>query len=158
MIKSREPNGKASVIFTLPGAVGARQVAICGDWNDWSPDADVMHVVEDGFSLDVVLDVGRTYRFRYLIDGERWENDWNADSYLPNTFGSEDSVVDLTRPVEADSPSPPEAGLHAAGEASGEPAGEPRVDAKGTTAGPVARFAAAVVRICVPPSTTKPKT
>jgi hypothetical protein len=28
-----------------------------------------------------------------LLDGERWENDWAADGYAPNNFGTEDSVV-----------------------------------------------------------------
>ena len=39
---------------------------------------------------------GRAYRFRYLLDGHRWENDWAADAYKPNDFGADDSVVDLT--------------------------------------------------------------
>ena len=106
MIKSREPNGKASVIFTLPAAVGARQAAVCGEWNDWSPDADVMDVGEDGFSLTIELEVGRPYRFRYLLDGQRWENDWHADFYVPNGYGGDDSVVDL-RMVDARRRPPP---------------------------------------------------
>jgi hypothetical protein len=39
------------------------------------------------------LEAGQQYRFRYLVDGERWENDWAADAYLPNAYGGEDSVV-----------------------------------------------------------------
>jgi hypothetical protein len=27
------------------------------------------------------------------VDGERWENDWAADAYAPNAFGTEDSVA-----------------------------------------------------------------
>ena len=34
--------------------------------------------------------------YRYLVDGERWENDWAADTYAPNDYGGDDSVVDLT--------------------------------------------------------------
>jgi hypothetical protein len=49
---------------------------------------------KDGrFSTTISLEAGQTYRFRYLVDGERWENDWGADGYVPNTFGSEDSIV-----------------------------------------------------------------
>jgi len=96
MIKSRGRNGRASVTFTLAGAVGASQAAICGDWNNWSPDRDVMEPAEDGFAYTVELEVGRTYRFRYLLDGHRWENDWAADSYVPNDHGGDDSLVDLT--------------------------------------------------------------
>jgi hypothetical protein len=39
------------------------------------------------------LQSGKEYRFRYLLDGTLWENDWDADSYVPNGFDGEDSVV-----------------------------------------------------------------
>ena len=28
-----------------------------------------------------------------VVDGQRWENDWNADKYVPNSHGSDDTVV-----------------------------------------------------------------
>jgi hypothetical protein len=75
---------------------------VCGEWNDWSADTDVMHRdAEGGFSLTVGLDAGRAYRFRYLLDGHRWDNDWAADAYVRNDFGGDDSVVDLTALAEA---------------------------------------------------------
>jgi len=37
--------------------------------------------------------MGREYAFRYRVDGERWENDPGADKYVPNPFGSDNSVV-----------------------------------------------------------------
>ena len=53
-----------------------------------------MKKLKDGsFSATASLESGGTYRFRYLVDGERWENDWEADEYLPNDFGSDDSIV-----------------------------------------------------------------
>ena len=39
------------------------------------------------------LETGREYQFRYLIGNDTWENDWEADAYTPNEFGTEDSVV-----------------------------------------------------------------
>jgi hypothetical protein len=54
-----------------------------------------------GFSLTVDLGTGRAYRFRYLLDGQRWDNDWAADAYVRNGFGGDDSVVDLTALAEA---------------------------------------------------------
>jgi hypothetical protein len=51
--------------------------------------------------VTVVLDAGRTYRFRYMLDGQRWDNDWAADAYVGNNFGGDDSVVDLTALAEA---------------------------------------------------------
>ena len=49
-----------------------------------------------GFCAVVELERGRSYRFRYHLDGERWENDWAADGYVGNEYGGDDSVVDLT--------------------------------------------------------------
>jgi hypothetical protein len=51
--------------------------------------------------VTVDLEAGRAYRFRYLLDGERWDNDWAADAYIPNSFGGDDSVVDLAALAEA---------------------------------------------------------
>jgi 1,4-alpha-glucan branching enzyme len=102
MIKSRGAKGSASVTFTLDPGVGAQTAAVCGEWNDWSADADVMRRDAEGrFSVTVDLEAGRAYRFRYLLDGQRWDNDWAADAYLPNAFGGDDSVVDLTALAEA---------------------------------------------------------
>ena len=102
MIKSSGPRGRVSVTFTIDPGVGAQSAAVCGEWNDWSAGADVMRRdAEGGFSTTVDLEAGRAYRFRYLLDGERWDNDWAADAYLPNGFGGDDSVVDLTTLAEA---------------------------------------------------------
>ena len=102
MIKSRGTRGKARVTFTVDPEVGAQAAAVCGDWNGWSPDAGVMQRdAEGGFSVTVDLDPGRAYRFRYLLDGQRWDNDWAADAYVRNDFGGDDSVVDLTALAEA---------------------------------------------------------
>jgi len=49
-----------------------------------------------GFCAVVELERGRSYRFRYHLDGQRWENDWAADGYVGNEYGGDDSVVDLT--------------------------------------------------------------
>jgi len=105
VIKSRAANDKASVTLTLDPRVSAQTAAVCGEWNGWSADIGVMRRDAEGrFSLTVDLDAGRTYRFRYLLDGERWDNDWAADAYVPNGFGGDDSVVDLTRLAEAVQP------------------------------------------------------
>jgi hypothetical protein len=100
MIKTTGLHGMTSVTFVLDLAVGAGEAAVCGEWNDWSPDRDVMERTEHGFRRTVELKPGRTYRFRYLLDGCRWENDWAADGYVPNDHGSDDSLVDLVASAE----------------------------------------------------------
>ena len=93
--KSYSKTGRiCRVTFKLPAEVGANTVALCGDFNEWNESSHPMKKLKDGsFSATASLESGGTYRFRYLVDGERWENDWEADEYLPNDFGSDDSVV-----------------------------------------------------------------
>lgn len=84
------------VTFCLPGeaATGAECVTIVGDFNDWNLNAHPMEKLETGdFTLTMLLPIGRDYRFRYLIDNTKWENDWAADRYEPNMHAEEDSVV-----------------------------------------------------------------
>jgi hypothetical protein len=82
------------VIFTLSAAVQAESVARCGDFNDWSADATPLELGSDGYwRVAVALQPGHSYRYRYLINGERWENARDADAYVPNPYGGTDSVV-----------------------------------------------------------------
>jgi 1,4-alpha-glucan branching enzyme len=95
MKKSYTKTGRSCrVTFKLPAQVDANTAALCGEFNDWDATKHPMKRRKDGsFSLTVSLKPGHEYRFRYLVDGERWENDWEADEYVPNEFGTEDSVV-----------------------------------------------------------------
>jgi 1,4-alpha-glucan branching enzyme len=91
-------SGKIKVTFRLPAAAGATAAWVAGDWNDWSLDHDPMKPRADGtFECTLLLDAGKTYRFRYYLGDDRWENDWNADSYVENEFGGADSVCTLSK-------------------------------------------------------------
>ncbi|MFN2221504.1 MAG: isoamylase early set domain-containing protein [Candidatus Promineifilaceae bacterium] len=84
------------VTFKLPAEVSAETAALCGEFNEWDTGAGPMKKLKDGsFSVTVSLDADQSYRFRYWLDDERWENDWEADAYEANEFGSEDSVVNV---------------------------------------------------------------
>ena len=93
--KSYSKTGQSCrVTFDLPPEVNANKASLCGDFNDWSRTSHTMQQRKDGrFSTTISLDAGRTYRFKYYLDGERWENDWGADGYTPNAFGTDDSLV-----------------------------------------------------------------
>ena len=95
MKKNYSKTGRACrVTFELPPEVNAETVHLCGKFNEWDRTAHPMERRKDGrFSLTIPLKPGQEYHFRYLLDGERWENDWEADAYVLNPFGSEDSVV-----------------------------------------------------------------
>ena len=93
-----EGNGDGSVwiTFRLPDGNGATRASVVGEFNEWSTTADPMEPDGEGFVARLRLRRGRAYRFRYLLDGDRWENDWAADAYVENEFGGNDSVIDLS--------------------------------------------------------------
>jgi 1,4-alpha-glucan branching enzyme len=85
------------VTFWLPKAAApdAGTVAVAGSFNAWSADGHPMKRLKNGdFSLDVALDAGKEYEFRFVIDGTRWENAWNADRYVWSDGGNcENSLI-----------------------------------------------------------------
>jgi 1,4-alpha-glucan branching enzyme len=94
MKKTASKNGKMTVTFELPAETAAAHAVVAGEFNGWSTTVTRMKRRKDGsFSATLRLDPGQRLRFRYLVDDERWENDWAADAYLPNPFGSDDSIV-----------------------------------------------------------------
>ena len=98
MITSRNAgNGFVLVTFRLPNVNGSKHISLVGEFNAWCPTANPLEPDGDELVTHVLLPAGRTYRFRYLVEDDRWLNDWAADSYTTNEFGGDDSVVDLTR-------------------------------------------------------------
>lgn len=108
--------GRVSVEFRLPPEAGAEEAWLCGDFNDWSLDATPMRRTDDGALVATLeLDPGRSYRFRYWLGNDQWENDWSADAYVENDFGGHDSMLTLPESVHP-------------------PAVDPAADAPGTSA------------------------
>ncbi len=92
-IKSRPA---CKVTFRLPkeAAPEAQSVTIVGEFNNWDTTETPMKKLKNGdFTVTLELPHNREYKFRYLIDGNHWENDWCADKYIPNAYGCDDSVV-----------------------------------------------------------------
>jgi hypothetical protein len=88
---------KVEVTFRMPPLDDVVELYLCGDFNGWQINAIPLTLEADGtWVARVVLDPGKSYRFRYRDSQGRWLNDREADGYVPNDFGSEDSVVDLT--------------------------------------------------------------
>jgi 1,4-alpha-glucan branching enzyme len=95
------PEGRPDMVratFRLRCGAGRHEVCVVGDFNDWSRTANPMTFDGYGYVAEIVIPTGCAYRFRYLIDGERWLIDWAADRYAPNELGGGDSILDLTRP------------------------------------------------------------
>jgi hypothetical protein len=90
--RSSDRIGTVAVTFRIPADAGAATAALLGDFSDWAP-MPMTPTDDGGHVLKVDLPAGVSYRFRYLLDGERWANDWQADDYVANNYGSDDSVV-----------------------------------------------------------------
>ena len=87
---------KCRVTFELPAEANIESANLCGEFNDWNKSSHKLARRKKGnFTTTISLDSGKEYRFRYWVNDERWENDWNADKYQPNDFGSEDSIIVL---------------------------------------------------------------
>ena len=90
---------RCTVTFWLPkeAAPDATTVAVAGSFNDWSVNRHPMERSKNGdSSLEVELEAGREYEFRFVIDGVRWENAWNADKYVWSDHAqAENSVIVL---------------------------------------------------------------
>jgi 1,4-alpha-glucan branching enzyme len=86
------------VKFSLSGDAytAASSILLVADFNHWQIGETPLKKGKNGvWSVTVELETGREYQFRYLIDGTNWENDPEADKYLPSGLGSENSVLSL---------------------------------------------------------------
>lgn len=84
------------VSFTIEhgAAKGAKAAALVGDFNGWNPETNAMIRRKDGsFDTKVELVCGEHYEFRYVLDGAIWENDTQADAYVPTPYGDADNSV-----------------------------------------------------------------
>ncbi|MFZ5563301.1 MAG: isoamylase early set domain-containing protein [Thermodesulfobacteriota bacterium] len=85
------------VTFRVPkqASMGARNITVVGDFNNWSVKKNPMKKLKNGdFTLTINLAAKKEYQFRYLMDEKVWENDWEADKYVRSEYGNcENSVV-----------------------------------------------------------------
>jgi hypothetical protein len=81
------------VVFSLPAETQADRVALCGEFNDWSLESISLARGDDRAWRVTVPLVPGTYRYKFLLDGETWENGTDADRYEENAYGTQDSVI-----------------------------------------------------------------
>ncbi len=96
MIKKRYSKNKVycRVTFELPAGMNIEEASVCGDFNNWNPDANPMKRRKNGnWYVIITLSPNRQYRFRYFFDRKRWGNDTTADDHVSNSFGSNDSLI-----------------------------------------------------------------
>lgn len=83
------------VSLSVPEDWAEKKVVVAGSFNDWDTESEKLERKNGKWITTLRLKPQNEYRFKYLIDGERWVNDDAADGYVPNEFGTEDSVVKI---------------------------------------------------------------
>ncbi|MEW5693826.1 MAG: glycogen-binding domain-containing protein [Candidatus Hydrogenedentota bacterium] len=70
----------------------AKKVYVAGDWNNWSPDADLMTKNSQGlWEIDLDLMPGE-YQYKFVVDGE-WKQDPSNPLSADDGFGGKNSVL-----------------------------------------------------------------
>ncbi|MBI1802824.1 MAG: isoamylase early set domain-containing protein [Chloroflexi bacterium] len=89
------PDAKVAVTFEMPASIWADTIHLVGDFNEWNRASHPLRQRHsDGiWEINLVLDAGREYQYRYLVNATDWHTDWQADRATPNPYGSENSVV-----------------------------------------------------------------
>jgi hypothetical protein len=105
MLEKRPRGSLVEVTFRMPPVDGAVELYLCGDFNNWHTTGVPMALEPDGsWVARITLETGKSYRYRFIDNQGRWHNDWDADAYVPNVYGTEDSVVDLAAPLTSANP------------------------------------------------------
>ncbi|GEA10799.1 1,4-alpha-glucan-branching protein [Alteromonas sp. KUL49] len=92
-LKSK-PVCKVTFRLNAEEAQNAGTASLVGDFTDWEANSLPMKKLKNGdFTLTVDLEKDHDYQFRYLLDDEKWENDWQADGYIPSSVSFDDNSL-----------------------------------------------------------------
>ncbi len=98
-LKSK-PKVKVTFEVAKEAASNAEQIFLLGEFNDWQP-VELQKFKNGKFkaTVDIPTDIKGEFEYKYRViksDGsETFDNDWQADSYRENAFGTENSVLSV---------------------------------------------------------------
>lgn len=77
----------------------ARSVAIAGDFNGWDPSRHQLRDPDgDGIWTAVFPVPVGLHKYMFVVDGERWVTDPNAERYIDDGFGMRNALLSVTPP------------------------------------------------------------
>jgi len=89
----RPADGVSRTVAISFYAPEARSVSLAGDFNKWSAEKGLMKKENNGiWTLEVPLQPG-TYHYMFVVDGEAWVMDPNAELYRDDGYGNKNSVL-----------------------------------------------------------------
>lgn len=82
---------EVDVVFVAPAAA---TVSVVGDFNGWDPRRNPMSrgAKREMWRAKLVLPPG-VYQYSFVVDGTVWEKDPQAENFLADGFGGENSVI-----------------------------------------------------------------
>ena len=90
-MKNTVAPSRRAVVFQYRDAPG-KNVAVAGSFSEWQPDKVLKDKNGDGnYSCRIMLLPGE-YQYKFLVDGE-WRTDSDNPDFVPNEFGSLNSVL-----------------------------------------------------------------
>ncbi|MDW6094420.1 isoamylase early set domain-containing protein [Vibrio rhizosphaerae] len=84
---------EVEVTFELDIPETASNVAIVADFLDWKPEPMKKVAKSSTYKYKTRLPKGCEYQFRYLLGDSQWMNDPDADQYISNGYGGDNSLV-----------------------------------------------------------------
>jgi len=79
------------VEFLVPACLGGSFADLVAEFMSWVPLP--MDLRSDGsLAITVCLEANRCWRYRFLVDGEQWINDFDADEFVDHADGGYISV------------------------------------------------------------------
>ena len=89
-------NTKQAIKFELSNeqAQNAEKASVAGEFNNWDKEANPMTKTLNGFEVEISLDKGKSYQFRYVLNGETWINDPYRKT-VDNGMGECNSIIEL---------------------------------------------------------------
>ncbi|MFY8275079.1 isoamylase early set domain-containing protein [Pseudoalteromonas sp. SSDWG2] len=71
----------------------AKEVELVADFTQWQPVTMTFSKKYQVFRAKLRLPKNSEFHFRYRVNEQTWDNDYEADAYVANGFGSDNSVV-----------------------------------------------------------------
>lgn len=81
------------VTFALPADLDGDTIHLVGEFNEWQTSQALEKQKDNSWRVTVNLEPESEYQFRYLLDEQEWFNDPEADRYVANPYGEQNSVV-----------------------------------------------------------------
>ena len=81
------------VKFFLTAETNFKSVELFGLNNEWTVGLPLKAKKDGTFNLEITLPAEGKHQFKYLINGENWVSDTDADGLIEDGFGGQNSLL-----------------------------------------------------------------